>query len=474
MADADDYADVVPVPLDDGECPPASIAFSQHYTVIMGVFRALYGKKELSARALALTEQAITLNPANYTAWAYRRQCIDKIATRFVEKADKSGLSALLAHEFTYTDDISADSPKNYQLWGHRRWLTEFHLRMSTSNNSAAGSDCCVGYSGACAAALTNELIFTRNVLTREQYSCAGGIPQQLLGEKDWFGRGAIEALRPAEHEGADLSHLLPAERWSTAAAGEREESATRVCDPGAIDAKNYHAWAHRQWALAILGPLCLPHKPGSACVCGQQLPVTPPPPSTESVASPGLSWPPSLVAHELGFSQCLLADDVRNNSAWNHRWFVLRQSGSFLRLLQSEMEGALRSLSRGPSLNDSAWAYARGLLTCWLASRDRQEPSLRLCDVAAAFPALLPTLVALRDEADPGAHIGANEILALLLEAAGVKNEGASFLEPSRHLDGLAPHLASQLAWLTPRKLRLENADADMARTAYWTSASQ
>lgn len=46
------------------------------------------------------------------------------------------------------------------------------------------------------------------------------------------------------------------------------------------LDAKNYHAWAHRQWVCLTFG-----------------------------------AWD-----GELEFAAAMIAEDVRNNSAWNHR----------------------------------------------------------------------------------------------------------------------------------------------------------
>ena len=53
-----------------------------------------------------------------------------------------------------------------------------------------------------------------------------------------------------------------------------------------AQDAKNYHAWSHRQWVLQTFG-----------------------------------CW-----ENELKFAEELLEEDVRNNSAWNQRFFTVSQ----------------------------------------------------------------------------------------------------------------------------------------------------
>lgn len=53
-------------------------------------------------------------------------------------------------------------------------------------------------------------------------------------------------------------------------------------------DAKNYHAWAHRQWTQTTFG---------------------------------------ISEADELAFVDRLLLSDVRNNSAWNQRWFTIERT---------------------------------------------------------------------------------------------------------------------------------------------------
>ena len=57
------------------------------------------------------------------------------------------------------------------------------------------------------------------------------------------------------------------------------------------VDTKNYHTWAYRQWLLAEFNS-------------------------------------PELWAGELDFVEMMLRHDVRNNSAWHHRFFVVWESG--------------------------------------------------------------------------------------------------------------------------------------------------
>jgi hypothetical protein len=62
-----------------------------------------------------------------------------------------------------------------------------------------------------------------------------------------------------------------------------------------AFEAKNYHAWAHRQALMVAFG--------GAGGAGGR------------------------LWESELAFTERLLREDVRNNSAWNQRFFVLARA---------------------------------------------------------------------------------------------------------------------------------------------------
>lgn len=99
------------------------------------------------------------------------------------------------------------------------------------------------------------------------------------------------------------------------------------------IDAKNYHTWAYRHWALCHFYP---PSNPSSKPV-----------------------WD-----SEITYSESLINEDLRNNSAWNYRYFVIFENGVYENEMQNkvkeEIEFTQDQLKLAPN-NASAWNYLRG-----------------------------------------------------------------------------------------------------------------
>ena len=117
------YADITPIPLNDAPNLPgislASISYADHYAEAMSYLRAVMAKNEISERALTITEDVISDNPAHYTVWLYRA----KIVLELEERTDGTGrkrvmgLEERLRVELRWVEERAADNLKNYQIW---------------------------------------------------------------------------------------------------------------------------------------------------------------------------------------------------------------------------------------------------------------------------------------------------------------------------------------------------------------------
>ncbi len=71
------------------------------------------------------------------------------------------------------------------------------------------------------------------------------------------------------------------------------------------VDEKNYHAWSHRQWIVSKMMDAA----------------------RTTTIVSTTLSnttLATSIYDQELMYCENFIHRDIRNNSAWNHRWFIV------------------------------------------------------------------------------------------------------------------------------------------------------
>eukprot|EP00339_Tiarina_fusa_P002281 CAMPEP_0117006446 /NCGR_PEP_ID=MMETSP0472-20121206/6671_1 /TAXON_ID=693140 ORGANISM="Tiarina fusus, Strain LIS" /NCGR_SAMPLE_ID=MMETSP0472 /ASSEMBLY_ACC=CAM_ASM_000603 /LENGTH=294 /DNA_ID=CAMNT_0004707913 /DNA_START=1 /DNA_END=882 /DNA_ORIENTATION=- len=111
-AGVEEWADITPLEPHEGPNPIVPIAYTDEFKETMNYFRAILQKDERSERAWELTEDVIDQNPANYTAWYYRRILLKE-------------LQKDLSKELEFCSETAVDSPKNYQVWHHRRCLVE-------------------------------------------------------------------------------------------------------------------------------------------------------------------------------------------------------------------------------------------------------------------------------------------------------------------------------------------------------------
>ena len=112
----DEWKDVIPIEQIDGPNAPCQIAYTDEFKDVMNYFRAIVAKNEISERALALTEDAIDQNPANYTAWYYRRIVLFGL----LEQTGRD-----LSLEVDYMNEMTEKNEKNYQMWYHRQAILE-------------------------------------------------------------------------------------------------------------------------------------------------------------------------------------------------------------------------------------------------------------------------------------------------------------------------------------------------------------
>ncbi|KAK9159508.1 hypothetical protein Syun_005849 [Stephania yunnanensis] len=112
LSERPEWADVKPIPQDDGPNPVVPIAYKDEFRETMDYFRAVYASDERSPRSLGLTAEAIKLNPGNYTVWHFRRLVLEELGTDLHDELD-------------FVNSIAKSNSKNYQIWHHRRWVAE-------------------------------------------------------------------------------------------------------------------------------------------------------------------------------------------------------------------------------------------------------------------------------------------------------------------------------------------------------------
>jgi len=151
---------------------------------------------------------------------------------------------------------------------------------------------------------------------------------------------------------------------------------------------KNYHAWAHRQWVIETYG----------------------------------------LWDNELEFIDNALKLDLRNNSAWNQRYFVISKWKKLAReVIQGEIQYAIRYINKAPN-NQSPWAYLKGLL---LDPKDNNKFRFE------EFPEVKDACLALKDK-----FVGCAHAVALLVEIYAQENTPESKERARELCNNLATNL--------------------------------
>lgn len=110
--DREEWKDVTPLPLPQKQGDPFQVDYTDEYVDLMGYFLAVLHEKEVSQRALEITNEVIDKFPAHYTAWWYKYYILEKIGYDFHKELE------------TLAEAIKK-APKSYQAWHYRQWLLE-------------------------------------------------------------------------------------------------------------------------------------------------------------------------------------------------------------------------------------------------------------------------------------------------------------------------------------------------------------
>lgn len=167
--------------------------------------------------------------------------------------------------------------------------------------------------------------------------------------------------------------HARQHRRLIVSALGDPSRELAFTADNLSLDSKNYHTWAYRQWVLSYFGGMG-----GSV--------------ASSSVGA-GMGAYPHLWDGELDYVEQMLDEDVRNNSAWNHRWFCVfsrnagNRKGDALDQARTDeiacvcaccgeahIRYTFRRISDAPS-NMSAWNYLRGCVAVRRGSNPQHTP---------------------------------------------------------------------------------------------------
>lgn len=94
-----------------GEGSVAAIALRPEDDAALRGLREVLASGDRSRAALEATDAAIGANPAGYTAWQVRRECLESMA-----EAEPAGRDALVKGEMEWVTRVGSENPKNYQV----------------------------------------------------------------------------------------------------------------------------------------------------------------------------------------------------------------------------------------------------------------------------------------------------------------------------------------------------------------------
>lgn len=341
------FSDVKPIPQEDGPDPVCSIAYPARFVEAFDYFRAVSRIDERSERAFQLTTVCLELNPANYTVWHYRRQCLaalssppsDALAGGGNEKDSKVVFidGDRIESDLVFAEGLGGSNPKNYQIWYHRRALLD--------------------------------------------------------------SRFASAAAAAAKKVGLQSDGDLESNMFEIAT--KELEYVDRILDD---DSKNYHSWSHRQWLVRTVN---------SARI-----------------------W-----ESEKEYCHTRILSDVRNNSAWNQRWFATHKGLPAPLCTVETVKGEADYALGGAAVdcfNESPWRYLIGVLMEHSRSAAKGGDAAGAASLIDEFVSKVRAMKQMFGEQPdhpPGSCICLMSALVDLLEAKG---DEASLTEASNLIDEL------------------------------------
>jgi Protein prenyltransferase alpha subunit repeat len=275
------FADVSPVsqppsPSGSGVC---EIQYANDFVVAYDYFRAIVHSREVSERVLQLTELCATLNPANYTVWQHRRFVWRQLLLITTDtKSHHEGTAAAAAAAAAVVevnddddDDAHSSAPRTRTLL---RTRVEYELQLASRLGGANPK--------------TYQIWYHRRAIVEHLHELASTKPDDS-DDND----GALLLLLLKARINAELEYLRTVVR---------------------ADGKNYHAWSYRQFLLMMVMMM----RKVPTVRRSQQVEYKDDDDDYDGDDDANM-W-----SDELEYTSDLIDDDGRNNSAWNHRWFVL------------------------------------------------------------------------------------------------------------------------------------------------------
>ncbi|KAF2156905.1 protein prenylyltransferase [Myriangium duriaei CBS 260.36] len=188
-------------------------------------------------------------------------------------------------------------------------------------------------------------------------------------------------------------------------------------------DAKNYHVWSYRQWLVRRFGLWTSTQDNGRT----DPEMLEPSDDEDTSLTQPDAPPPPPR-STELEETALFIATDVRNNSAWNHRFFLVNANENSPGVRDStiydrELGFAKAAVRRAPQ-NQSPWNYLRGTVE----RAHGKDGIVQLKDFCGEFVNL--------DAAEDNNYVTSSHALQLLAEILGREKRVA---DARRALDLLA-----------------------------------